>query len=237
MIEGRSVLALIPARGGSKRLPGKNLLPLAGRPLIAWSIEDARAVPGIDDVLVSTDDAAIAEAARQHGASVPWLRPAELASDQASSNDVVLHALAQCALAGHAYDIVLLLQPTSPFRDLAKIREALAQCVRHGGEPVVAMAPARSHPAWCFHVREDGTMQPVLDGAGVHRRSQDLAPAFEISGNLYAMGVSQFQAARSFFTPRTRALVIDDPMQAVDIDDDFDWLVAQAVATQRKRAS
>ena len=88
-----SILAIIPARGGSKRLPGKNLRLLGGRPLIAWSIEAAKGLPGLSDILLSTDDSAIAEAGRAAGATVPWLRPAALATDDASSVDVCLHAL------------------------------------------------------------------------------------------------------------------------------------------------
>mgnify|MGYP001627249430 CR=1 FL=1 len=232
MIDGLSVLALIPARGGSRRLPRKNVLPLAGVPLIGWSIRTAKQLPEVDQVLVSTDDAEIAEVARRYGAEVPWLRPPELATDTASSNDAIVHALDQCEAAGRPHDLLLLLQPTSPFRDPALVREALALCARHGGEPVVGFNPARSHPAWCFTRADDGKVRPVVEG-GTSKRSQDLPDVIEISGNLYVMGVAQFRRARSFFTPQTRAVVSEDRALALDIDDAFDWTVAQAVAAER----
>jgi len=227
MIAGRSVLALIPARGGSRRLPGKNLRPLAGLPLIGWSIRSARELAEVDEVLVSTDDGAIADAARSLGAEVPWLRPPELASDTASSNDVVLHALDACRDAGRDHGYVLLLQPTSPFRDAALLREALALCAQHGGAPVVGVAPARSHPAWCFTVA-DGVLAP-LQPEGLRQRSQDLPPAYEVCGNLYVIGSDAFRRTRSFFAD-ARPLVIEDRRLAIDIDDAFDWRVAEAFA-------
>ena len=111
------ILALILARGGSKRLPGKNIRPLAGKPLVAWSIEAARACTGIQDVVLSTDDGAIAEAARAHGARVPFLRPASLAADTSTSADAALHALDFLRDAeGKEFDAVILLEPTSPLR-------------------------------------------------------------------------------------------------------------------------
>ncbi|NML46874.1 acylneuraminate cytidylyltransferase family protein [Ramlibacter sp. G-1-2-2] len=233
MIAGRSVLALIPARGGSKRLPRKNLLPLGGVPLIGWSIRNALALPEVDQVLVSTDDAEIADTARELGADVPWLRPAELATDTASSNDAILHALDQCAAAGRPHDVLLLLQPTSPFRDPAQLAEALALCASLNGAPVVGFAPARSNPAWCFTRQADGKVRPVLDADGTRKRSQDLPEVLEISGNFYAIGVDVFRRERSFFTPETRALVSEQRELALDIDDAFDWLVAEAVAARR----
>ena len=235
MIGGKSVLALIPARGGSRRLPRKNILPLGGKPLIGWSIDTGLALPEVDAVVVSTDDGEIADVARSLGAQVPWLRPVHLASDTASSNDVIAHALEHCRHQGRAFDLLLLLQPTSPFRDAALLRRALAICAPTG-EPVVGFAPARSHPGWCFFVDEAGHVRPVLDGDGVTRRSQDLPPVFEVSGNLYAMGAQEFQRDRSFFTASTRALVSEDRRLNVDIDDEFDWLVAQAVADAMKAA-
>jgi CMP-N,N'-diacetyllegionaminic acid synthase len=229
MIEGKSVLALVTARGGSKRVPGKNIKPLGGRPLIAWTIETALATAAIDEVLVSTDDAAIASVARASGANVPWMRPQALATDTASSAAVIDHALAQRKSEGRSFDILLVLQPTSPFRRVADLERVLRMCCDADGAPVVAFAPARSHPAWCFAL-EDGKARPLIEGRGTAMRSQDLPPAFEISGSLYAVGTRVYEETPSFFTPETRALVLEERHLAVDIDDEFDWLVAEAVA-------
>ena len=113
------ILALIPARGGSKRLPRKNVLPLGGKPLIVWSIDVAKDIPEICDILVSTDDSEIAEISKKAGALVPWLRPADLATDDSSSIDVVLHALNWYEREKQTIHGILLLQPTSPFRSQA----------------------------------------------------------------------------------------------------------------------
>lgn len=236
MIAGQSVLVLIPARGGSKRLPRKNVLPLGGKPLIGWSIEIARALPGVDEVLVSTDDAEIAQISRRLGASVPWLRPAQLATDKASSYDVIGHALQQFALQGQSFDILLLLQPTSPFRECELLGRALKLCIANGGAPVVGFAPARSHPSWSFTLDGEGHPHAVLDANGVMQRSQDLPPVYEVNGNFYVIGVQEFARNPTFFTDTTRALVMEDRRLGIDIDDEFDWLVAQAVASQKTEA-
>ncbi|HVZ45356.1 MAG TPA: acylneuraminate cytidylyltransferase family protein [Ramlibacter sp.] len=229
MISGRSVLALIPARGGSRRLPGKNIRALGGKPLIAWSIDLARSVQGIDEVLVSTDDADIAKVAKAHGASVPWLRPAEYATDTSPSSDAIVHAIQERAREGRSFDIFVLLQPTSPFRSASHVREAIELCIAHDGEPVVDFAPARSHPGWCFTVDEEGRAHPLLEAGGTALRSQDLAPVVEVSGSLYAIGVARFLRERTFFSRDTRALVLAERHLALDIDDEFDWMVAEAV--------
>ena len=226
------MLALVLARGGSKRLPRKNIRLLGGKPLIAWSIECARALPGVDEVLVSTDDAEIADVARSCGAVVPWLRPADLASDTASSADAIAHAIERCREDGRTFDILLLLPPTSPFRDLQVLTYALALCIEADGAPVVGFAKASSHPGWCFTLDDLGYPIPVMDAKGVTQRSQDLPAVYEVSGNFYVIGTAEFARDPSFFTPSTRAVVTEDRRLNVDIDDAFDWLVAQAVATE-----
>jgi N-acylneuraminate cytidylyltransferase len=128
MIEGQSVLAVIPARGGSKGVPRKNLRDVAGRPLIAWTIAAARGSSHIDRLVLSSDDEEIMETARRHGCDVPFRRPAELATDEADSMAVVMHAVETLA---ERYDYVVLLQPTSPLRASADIDGAIATCLRH----------------------------------------------------------------------------------------------------------
>ena len=135
------ILAVVTARGGSKRLPGKNVRPLGGIPLLTWSINVASGIPEVCDILVSTDDPAIADIARDAGALVPWLRPAELATDDASSVDVCLHALDWYEAAHGAVDGLLLLQPTSPLRRRATLERGLDAFRAHGGRPVLGVSP------------------------------------------------------------------------------------------------
>lgn len=226
------ILALVPARGGSKRLPGKNIAILGGKPLIAWSIDVARGVPEICDVLVSTDDAAIAEAARRAGALMPWMRPAELATDTATSLDVALHTLDWYESANGKVDGLLLLQPTSPFRRRGTVAKGIELFAR-SRRSVVGVSPARSHPMWCYRIEGD-TMLPFIDtGVQNAQRSQDLPPAYVVNGAFYLIAPADLRGLRAFRGNDTLPLVMDDPAEAIDIDTAWDWKMAEIVlATQ-----
>jgi CMP-N-acetylneuraminic acid synthetase len=216
------ILALVPARGGSKRLPGKNIRPLGGKPLIAWTIELALRTGLFCDVLLSTDDEDIAAVGRECGGLVPWLRPPELASDTASSVDAALHAVDWYESRFGELDGVMLLQPTSPFRSEKSIVESIALFRASGGSPVVSVTPAPSHPAWTFYV-EDGRLAPFLDWAGMEKRSQDLTPAFVNDGSIYIISPKMLRARRSFMDENTRPYVIADARENLDIDNQEDW--------------
>ena len=234
MRERGALLGVVPARGGSKRLPRKNVRPLAGRPLVAWTVDAARASGVLDDVLVSTDDAEIAEAARAAGASVPWLRPAELATDTAASVDVLRHALAWHEAERGPVEAVVLLQPTSPFRSAASIRGAVAAFrAQAGGEPqaVASVSRALQHPAWCFRI--DGeAMQPFLGWEPLRQHSQDLPPAYALNGAVYVVPAAALRRGAPLLGPGLRAFVMDDPREALDIDDADDWRAAESLAPQ-----
>lgn len=234
----QGVLAVVPARAGSKRLPNKNVRVLGGLPLIAWTIKAAIEAHVFDDVLVSTDDATIAEIATRFGASVPWLRPAELATDTATSIDVLLHALDLADPGELRYGHVALLQPTSPFRTATSIAAGVKQCLSGGGAPVVAVSPARTHPDLCFRLDPGGRMYKFIpEMAGASLRSQDLSPAFEVNGALYVASVKYLRSHRTFFGPDATALVIQSRAESIDIDDDWDWKLAQWVASSMPGSS
>lgn len=226
------ILALIPARGGSKRLPGKNIRLLGGKPLIAWSIDAVRGIPEIADILVSTDDPVIAEVARQAGASVPWLRPPELAGDTSSSADAALHALDRFEQDHGAVDGVLLLQPTSPFRSRQTVLRGIQAFCDSKGSVVVGVSPAASHPMWCFRIDGDHA-RPFVEGGGLHLRSQDLPPAYAVNGAFYLVSPHSLRATHSFYDENMYPLIIDDIAEAVDIDTEDDWLRAQAILDAR----
>lgn len=219
------ILAVVTARGGSKRVPGKNLRPLGGRPLIVWSIEAAQGHDAICEVLVSTDSPEIADVARAAGAAVPWLRPDALASDTAASIDVTLHALDWYEDMHGAVDGVLLLQPTSPFRTRQSMTRGLALFATSGGRPVLGVSPATSHPLWCFALEGD-TMRPFLDGQGEGVRSQDLPPAYVINGAFYLQAPAELRTRRSFYVPSPVPLIMDSPHESLDIDTEWDWSLA-----------
>lgn len=219
MINGLRVLALITARGGSKGLPGKNIRPAGGKPLLAWTVEAARGSRYCDRVVISTDDEAIAEAALAHGCEVPFMRPAQLATDTSSSMDVVMHALQ--ALPG--FDLLLLLQPTSPLRTSADIDAACELLLAQQAPACVSVTPARESPYWMYSVGPDQALKPVVElPAGITRR-QDLPLAYSLNGGVYLARTTWLQESRSFVTPQTVALVMP-ANRSLDIDtlEDFE---------------
>jgi CMP-N-acetylneuraminic acid synthetase len=226
---GACLLAVIPARGGSKRLPRKNVLPLGGRPLIGWTIAAALDSGVLGDVMVSTDDDEIAQAARSAGAEVPWLRPAELATDTATSAAVLAHALQWHESLGRRCDGVVLLQPTSPFRTAQSIRGAVqAYLAMPAAErtAVVSVCPAPAHPAWCFGL-SNGELSPVLGWDAVLTRSQDLPAAYTLNGAVYVLPPAIVRDGGPLLRPGTRAYVMTDPRESLDIDTQDDWQAAE----------
>jgi CMP-N,N'-diacetyllegionaminic acid synthase len=229
------LLAIVPARGGSRRLPGKNVRLLDGDPLIAWTLRCAQACGLFEAVVVSTDDAEIAAVARRWGAAVPGLRSAHLATDTATTAAVL-----QDVLARHpeplALDAVVLLQPTSPFRRVASVRAAVARFLslpRAHRQAVVSVSPAPAHPAWCFSLA--GTrMQPLQGWEGLSQRSQDLPPAYVLNGALYVLPPGPVLAGAPILAPGVSAWVMDDADEALDIDDAADWARALALAPHRR---
>lgn len=231
------ILALIPARGASKRLPGKNVRQLGGKPLIEWSIQAARSLPDVVEVLVSTDDPEIARHAQHAGALVPRLRPAELATDTASSVDVALHALDDYERAHGRVDGLLLLQPTSPFRSRARLQAGLVLFAANPDCSVIGVSPASTHPLWCF--RLDGMrLRPFVEGGGLHLRSQDLPPAYAVNGAFYLVPANVLRETHSLYARDLLPLVMETPAECIDIDTEEDWQLAeQMLATQPELAA
>ena len=228
----QSILFLIPARGGSKGFPGKNLARLAGIPLVGRAARVARQAssvlgPGCR-VVCSTDDPAIAEAARGWGAEEPFLRPAGLATDEARTMDVVFHALDTL---GGAFDAVALLQPTSPLVEaediLGAIRLHLEKRV-----PVISVCAAE-HPAeWLYRMEEDGCLSPVLPAKNAHRR-QAVGVAYRPNGAVYVGSPDTLRQAGSFMTGSTRGFVMPAD-RSVDVDSPLDLTVANAILEARE---
>lgn len=216
MIGTHKVLALIPARGGSKGVPGKNILPIGGKPLIQWTIDAARASRYIDRMILSSDDDAIAAVAAAGGCEVPFRRDASLSGDTASSIDVVVDALERVP----GYDIVVLLQPTSPLRSASDI-DGVIECLESSDAPAcVSVRAAEDHPYWTFYTNEQGYLAHYVNPpAGVPTRRQDLPEALCLNGAVYAARIASFLEFRSFITSQTvcfpmpieRSLDIDTP--------------------------
>ena len=214
MIAGKSVLALITARGGSKGVPGKNILAIGGRPLIQWTIDAALASRHIDRLILSSDDAMIIAAAVSAGCEAPFRRAAALSGDEVSSIDVVIDALERVP----GYDIVLLLQPTSPLRNAADIDGALELLESSQAPACVSVRAAEEHPYWTFRLDSTGRLERFVEPAGgLPLRRQDLPAAWCLNGAIYAARVDWLLREGSFLSNRTVAY----PMPAersIDID-------------------
>lgn len=221
------ILALIPARGGSKRLPGKNIRLLGGKPLIVWSIDVAKGIPEICDILVSTDDPAIAAVCEEAGALVPWLRPTELATDTASSMDVALHALDWYEAENGAVDGLLLLQPTSPLRTQKTVRRGIELFKVNGQQSVLGVSPCHAHPMWTLKMEGD-YLVPFMPEHGLGTRSQDLPAAYVVNGSFYLSSAAELRANRSFVGAKAIPLLIESSQEALDIDTEWDWTVVHA---------
>lgn len=216
-----SLLALIPARGGSKGIPRKNIRPFCGKPLLQWSIDVALASPSVDRVVVSTDDPEIADIARAGGAEVPFLRPAEFATDNAPGIAPVLHVLEQLSDVSD----LLLMQPTSPLRRIEDVEGVIALGQKTVGDTVVSITPSGKHPAWMFSLSEDQVMQRLLDISD-HSCRQQLPPAYVLNGALYLASRSLLEREGTFLTSCTLGYVM--PLErSVDIDTLLDWQWAE----------
>jgi len=227
VIDGLSVLALVPARGGSKGIPGKNIIPLGGKPLIAWTIEAATAVDAIDRLIVSTDDEAIARVAQDYQCEVPFMRPAELAADDTAGIDVVLHALDEL----DHFDIIVLLQPTSPFRTAAHIDGAMRLLMEQRAPSVVSVAQSAKPPEWLYYTDDNGRLEPMLKGREDLSRRQDSKPVFYLNGAIYVARTEWLREQGGFVGDDTVAYVMPAE-SSIDIDEPWDLQLAAAIAAQ-----
>jgi N-acylneuraminate cytidylyltransferase len=229
VISGHSVLAVIPARGGSKGVRRKNIAPLAGRPLLAWTIDAAHRSKYIDRTVLSSEDESIIRAARLHGCEVPFVRPAELAQDDTPGIEPVMHALRELP----GYDIVVLLQPTSPLRDAADVDGCLDRLVSREAAAIVSVRDAVEHPFWTYRIDADGALEPYVRQLGTPAaRRQDLPRAFVLNGAIYAAWVASLNETRTFLGPSTIAFQMP-PERSIDIDTSDDFAAAEAALARR----
>ena len=222
------LLALVPARGGSQRVPNKNIRELGGKPLIQWTLDVAAGIQEIVDVLVSTDSIEIAKMAKEAGAMVPWLRPVELATHTATTIDVCMHALEWYEKEKNDIDGIILLQPTSPFREKENIQKAIELFKKNRKSSVVSFSKAQTHPMWCYKI-DNGRVDPFINDVDLNIRSQDLPDAYMINGSIYISSVEALRKERTFITANTIALVIDGQRASLDIDTEDDWKIAEMI--------
>lgn len=226
MSHTRKTLALIPARGGSKGIPRKNIKPLGGKPLIAWTIESARHSRLLDTIVVSTDDEEIAAVAREYGAQVPYLRDPALARDDTPGIDPVLDALDRLP----GFDAVVMLQPTSPLRTGGDIDACIELAERLGAPSAVSVSAPDHHPFWMYRMRADHRLETLIDVPPVPRR-QDLPAVYALNGALYYAHTDWLRYHRVFVGADTVAYAMPQE-RSVDLDTPLDWELAELLLTR-----
>jgi CMP-N,N'-diacetyllegionaminic acid synthase len=230
----RRYLGLIPARGGSKSIPLKNIAPCAGRPLLAWTCEAALRSVRLSRVVLSTDDERIAEVGRACGVEVPFLRPRVLAEDATPSIDVIIHAVEALGAEGDRFDAVVLLQPTSPLRTAAHIDGAIEVFERKEAEIVVSVVevPHRFHP-YSLMAERDGRLESFLDARQTVTRRQELPPLWARNGPAVLVLQSALLGGRDLYAGKT----VGYPMSmqdSIDIDSLQDLAEAEAALSSKQ---
>lgn len=221
MHNGKTFLAIIPARGGSKRLPRKNILDLAAKPLIAWSIEAGLQSNYIDKVIVTSDDDEILDIAKQYGSDT-IKRPDELANDTATSFDAIKHTIDNV----ERYDYVILLQPTSPLRTAKHIDEAIELLASKKANAIVSVSEMDHSPLWNNTLPDDGSMSNFIREEVKNKRSQDLKTYYRLNGAIYLTKIDKLLEEKSFLLTKNAFAYQMDRENSVDIDEEMDFKLA-----------
>lgn len=224
MYKDKTFLAIIPARGGSKRLPRKNILDLAGKPLIAWSIEAGLNSKYIDKVIVSSDDAEILDISKQYNAQI-IVRPNYLASDTAITFDAIKHTIDNV----EQYDYIVLLQATSPLRNNQHIDEAIELLESKNADAVVSVCEMDHSPLWSNTLDESLSMQGFLKDEVLNKRSQDLEKYFRLNGAIYICKTDELLEEKSFFLKENIYAYLMDRKSSIDIDEEIDFKIASVL--------
>lgn len=225
------ILVIIPARGGSKGIPHKNIKPFNGKPLIYYTIDCARAICDDEDICVSTDDLEIISVVEKYNLKVPFVRPAELATDTAGTYEVLLHALNYYEQQGKHYDVAMLLQNTSPFRTAEHVKEAL-KLYAPDVDMVVSVKECAANPYYCvFEENTEGYLH-VCKGDGNIFRRQDAPKVYEYNGAIYIMNAEKLKTTHMHKMQKRVKYVMDD-RSSFDLDTIWDWQMAEMMIKQK----
>ena len=220
-------MAIVPARGGSKGLTRKNILPLLGKPLIAWTIEEAKRSQYIDRLILSSEDAEIISIAKTFGCEVPFVRPLELSQDDTPGIDVVFHAIDTInSICSSAYDYVVLLQPTSPLRKATDIDICIELCVERQKPSCVSFTETDKTPYWMYFLDEKGQLQPLISIDKHVNRRQDAPTYYFINGVVYVANIEWLKKNKTFVSHETYPYIMPRE-RSVDIDTLFDFKLAE----------
>ncbi|KOY82378.1 acylneuraminate cytidylyltransferase family protein [Lysinibacillus sp. FSL H8-0500] len=225
-----NILAIIPARGGSKGLPRKNVKELAGKPLIAWTIEAAKQSKYISRVILSSEDPEIIEVAQQYSCDVPFIRPIELAQDDTSTIDVIIHAIEQCK----DFDYIVLLQPTSPLRTTEDIDDCIQKLIENKADFCVSVTETTKSPYWMYTMEND-KMSPLLQQEQLITRRQELPIVYALNGAVYVAKTDALLAEKSFLTEHTIGYTMPQE-KSFDIDTSIDFKICECLLVDRSGA-
>lgn len=228
-----TAVAIITARGGSKRIPRKNIRDFQGQPIIAYSIAAARAARCFSEVMVSTDDPEIAEIALRYGALVPFMRSAQRSNDTATTAEVILEVLQEYRSRGQVFDFACCIYPTAPFVTAQKLDSSM-ELLRHPGTDAVVPVVRFGYPILRALKIEDDTLKMVWP-ENMNARSQDLPPAYHDAGQFYWLRVGAFEKHRKLFPENTKPLVVSE-LEVQDIDTEADWKIAEIKYQLMKRS-
>ncbi|WED41893.1 cytidylyltransferase domain-containing protein [Legionella cardiaca] len=219
------ILAIIPARAGSKRLPGKNVRLLDGKPLIAYTIMAAQKAACCNQIVVSTDSQEIADISLQYGASVPWLRPESLAEDSSDVIYAVIDMLERYQSMNINFDSVLLLQPTSPFRKPDTIKQAVEMHIA-SGLSVVSVNSVAMKPSWYRTIDTNGNLSPseLFNNSLI---PEETSPLYKLNGSVYIASTEQIMTNKSFYSSPTKALIVAKTSEGIDVDTVLDWALVE----------
>ncbi len=230
MYQEKTFLGIIPARGGSKGIPRKNIRDLAGKPLVAWTIEEAAKSQYLDRCVISTDDTEIADIARNFGGDVPFMRPAELAQDGTPSIDVVLHVVNEIT----GYDYVVLLQPTSPLRTANDIDDGIMFCLSHGTESCVGIVEATESPYWMYNLDKANKMSAIISLSEEKKyQRQKLPKAYSVNGAMYINSVHSLRKTKMFIHGETIGYIMPRE-RSWDIDTLLDFKIVEMLMQYAK---
>ena len=227
------ILVIIPARGGSKGIPHKNIKPLDGKPLIHYTIDEAREIVNDEDICVSTDDPEIIKCVEVYGLKVPFVRPEELATDTAGTYEVLLHAINFYEKQGRHYDVILLLQNTSPFRKAEQIKEAL-KLYTPDVDMVVSVKECAANPYYCvFEENQEGFLH-ICKGDGNIFRRQDAPKVYEYNGAIYVMNAMVLKTTHMHKMQKRVKYLMDD-LSSFDLDTMWDWKMAEMIKADNNK--
>lgn len=229
------ILCVVPARGGSKGLPGKNIKQLIDKPLIAWSIEQGLGSKYVNEVIVSTESEEIAEIARKYGARVPFLRPAFLAQDNSSTADVLIHLIVELEKIGESFDYILLLEPTSPLREVVDIDKAFEQLLSiQNAKSIVGISKVESqHPSFSVSLDIQNCFIQSKNNFKVLRR-QEIEELYFYEGSVYISEIETYKEKKNFYHKNALGYIIPK-WKSLEIDDEVDFILTEALLLARQK--